>query len=99
LILWAKHGTPITVRDILKAATPSATSIAIGTAATVAVQTMMARVEPPFARLVAESTILFGVYLFALLFIMRQKSVLVGLLREIGFPWPFGSRGTVVGKV
>jgi Membrane protein involved in the export of O-antigen and teichoic acid len=90
VMLWAKHGTMITMRDILKAVAPSFTSIAIGTAATLAVQSIVDRVEPPFARLVAESTILFGVYFFALFFIMKQRLVYVRLLREAGFVWPMG---------
>jgi hypothetical protein len=55
-------------------------------------------VDPAFVRLVVESTILFGVYLFSLLFIMKQKSMYMGLLRENGL-WPVGSRRTDGEKV
>jgi hypothetical protein len=73
-------------------------SIAIGSAATLAVQPMLGRVEPPFVRLIAESTVLFGVYLLSLLFIMKQKSVYMGLLQELGL-WPIGSWRTAVKQV
>jgi len=98
ILLWAKHGTLITMRDILRAAAPSFISIAIGAAATLAVQSIVDRVEPPVARLAAESTILFGVYLFSLLFIMKQKPVYMALLRESGL-WPLGSRRTAVERI
>jgi len=98
VLLWAKHGTLITMRDILRAVTPALMSIAIGAAATLAVRPMVDPVEPAFVRLVVESTILFGVYLFSLLFIMKQKSVYMGLLRETGL-WPVGSRRTDGEKV
>jgi PST family polysaccharide transporter len=98
VLLWAKHGTLITMRDILRAVTPASMSIAIGSAATLAVQPMLGRVEPPFVRLIAESTVLFGVYLLSLLFIMKQKSVYMGLLQELGL-WPIGSWRTAVKQV
>jgi PST family polysaccharide transporter len=93
VLLWAKHGTLITMRDILRAVTPSSMSIAIGAAVTLAVRPMVDPVDPAFVRLVVESTILFSVYLFSLFFIMKQKSVYMGLLRETGL-WPVGSRRT-----
>jgi O-antigen/teichoic acid export membrane protein len=89
VLLWAKQGTLITLSDILAAARPTSISIAIGAAATLVVRPMLDRVDPAFVRLVAESTIFFGVYLFSLLFIMEQKSVYMGLLRATGL-WPAG---------
>ena len=59
---------------------------------------MLDPVDPAFVRLVAESTILFGGYLFNLLFIMKQKSVYMGLLRQTGL-WPVGSQRTDAEKV
>lgn len=97
VLLWAKHGTLITMRDILRAVTPSSMSIVGGAAVALAVTPILGRVEPVFVRLVAESTILFGMYLFTLLFIMKQKQVWMGLLREIG-PWPVGSWRVVGAK-
>jgi PST family polysaccharide transporter len=89
VLRWATHGTSITIRDVLRAVTPASMSIAIGAAATLAVRPIVDPVEPAFVRLVTESSVLFGVYLFSLLFIMKQKSAYVGLLREIGL-WPVG---------
>jgi O-antigen/teichoic acid export membrane protein len=97
IILWAKHCTLITVRDIVRAVAPSFASIAIGTAATLAIQSIVGRVEPTVMRLVAESSILFGVYLLTLLFAMKQKPVYLGLLKETGL-WPIGSRRTAAEK-
>jgi O-antigen/teichoic acid export membrane protein len=93
IILWAKHGTLITMRDILGAIAPSFTSIIIGVASTLAARSLLDRMEPAFVRLVAGCIVLFGVYFFALLFIMKQKSVYAALIRETGL-WPIAGRLT-----
>jgi len=98
VMLWAKQGTLITMRDILRTVTPSSMSVAIGAAAMLAVRPMVDPVDPAFVRLAVESTILFGVYLFSLLFIMKQKPVYMGLLRETGL-WPVGSWRTNAANV
>ncbi len=98
VILWAKHGTLITTRDIFKAVAPSFTSIGMGIAAALALWPIVNGVEPPIARLVAESTILFGAYLFTLLFLMKQKSVYIRLLRETGL-WPIRGRRPSVDEI
>jgi O-antigen/teichoic acid export membrane protein len=87
VLLWAKCGTLITMWDIFKSARPALVSIVMGVAATLVVRPLIDRMEPGFERLVLESSVLFGVYLFTLAFVMKQKSVYMGLLREIGlFP-------------
>ncbi len=93
VIWWAKHGTLISMRDILSAVAPSFASVVIGTAATLTLQPLLDPVEPTFARLAAESAMLFGSYLFTLLFIMKQKPVYVRLLQETGL-WKIGGRRT-----
>ena len=98
VMLWAKQGTLITLRDILRAATPGSMSTVLGVASILAIRPILGQVEPALVRLMAESTVLFGVYLLTLLFIMKQKSVYMGLLREIGL-WPVGSSRTAVEKV
>jgi O-antigen/teichoic acid export membrane protein len=98
VMLWAKQGTLMTLRDIRGAATPASMSIVIGAAAVLAVRPMLGHVEPALLRLMAESTVMFGAYLLTLLFIMKQKTVYAGLLREIGL-WPVGSWRTAVQKV
>ena len=70
----------------------------IAAVAALALRPMLDHVEPVFLRLMTESAVLFGVYLLTLLFIMKQKSLYMGLLREIGL-WPVGSWRTAVEKV
>jgi PST family polysaccharide transporter len=85
VIAWAKRGTLITTRDILKAALIPFVSVVIGGLAVLAVTPWLADVSQVFLRLVIESTIMFGGYLFGLLIVLRQKAVYTELLREIGF--------------
>jgi O-antigen/teichoic acid export membrane protein len=98
VMLWAKQGTLITLSDIFRAVMPSATSLLVGVAAALALRPMLDQVEPVFLRLMTESIVLFGGYLLTLLFIMKQKSLYMGLLREVGL-WPVGSWRTADEKV
>jgi PST family polysaccharide transporter len=93
VVLWATRGTAVTMRDILRAVAPAAISIATGAVALLIARPMLAALQPAFVRLVAESTVLFGVYLFTLLFVMNQKSVYLALLRDTGLRGG-DSRGT-----
>jgi O-antigen/teichoic acid export membrane protein len=81
VLLWAKQGTLITMRDILRAVMPASISIAVGAAATLIARPMVDPVTPAFVRLVVESTIMVGAYAFTLLLVMKQKSMYVGLFR------------------
>ena len=99
VMLWAKQGTLITLRDIFRAVTPSAMSIVVAAVAALAARPMLDQVEPHVAA--ADDGIHCPVrdaYLLTLLFIMKQKSLYIGLLREIGL-WPVGSWRTAVEKV
>jgi PST family polysaccharide transporter len=91
VIIWAKHGTLITARDAFKAVLTPLSSVMIGGVAAWAASGIVGRVQPTFVRLVVESIILFSVYFFTLLYVMKQHPVYVGLLRAMGL-WPFGSR-------
>jgi PST family polysaccharide transporter len=91
VIIWAKHGTLITARDAFKAVLTPLSSVMIGGVAAWAASGIVGRVQPTFVRLVVESSILFSVYFFTLLYVMKQHPVYVGLLRAMGL-WPFGSR-------
>ena len=93
VVLWARHGTLISMPDILRAARPASVSVAIGAAAMLATRPMINGVSPAFVRLVTESVVLCAVYLFSLFFIMGQRSVYMGLFREMGF-WPLGDGTT-----
>src|SRR5262249_25172364 len=87
VLVWAKRGTLISLPDLIRSARPALVSIALGIAATLLVRPLTDWLEPGFERLVLECSVLFGVYLFTLAFIMKQKSVYLGLLRDIGlFP-------------
>jgi PST family polysaccharide transporter len=87
VIWWAKHGTLITGPDILRTVMMPLTSVAIGAAAAWAARGIVGRVELTFPRLVAECSILFGVYLCVLLFVMKQKAVYAAVFRDTGL-WP-----------
>jgi PST family polysaccharide transporter len=95
IIFWARAGTLIAMGDVVKAAAPSVTSVALGIAAVIAMHPLVVRVGHPFTRLGTEASILFAVYLVTLLFVMRQKSLYVGLLRDTGLIKPIGSRAVL----
>jgi PST family polysaccharide transporter len=97
VVLWAKHGTLISMRDIFKSARPALVSIVMGVAATLVYAPVSDRMEPGFERLVLESSVLFGVYLFTLAFVMKQKALYAELFREVGL-FPGGGRRAVRGK-
>jgi O-antigen/teichoic acid export membrane protein len=93
VILWAKHGTLITTMDVLKALMIPLSSAIAGAAVVLAFGGLVGRLHFTLLRLVVECTILVGVYLLMLLFVMKQKPVYIGLLRETGL-WPLpGSLG------
>ena len=87
VILWAKHGTLITMSDIWKALLiPFASAIA-GAAVALALSGAVTQLSNTFLRLIVECSILFGIYLLMLIFVMKQGSIYLGLLRETGL-WP-----------
>ena len=86
-LLWARHGTSISARDILSATMAPLTSAAAGALLTVAVYSLFADILSPLLRLVTATTFFFAVYLLVLLFVMNQKSLFQGFLRELGL-WP-----------
>src|SRR5262249_27873666 len=98
VILWAKHGTLISARNVLRAVAPPAGSVILGAAASLATGSLVRSVEPALLRLVAESGVLFGVYLLALLFLMNQKDLYFALLRETGL-WPIGVSNSSIGPI
>ena len=96
VIYWATRGTLITLADVLRAARPALVSIVLGASASLALQSLIELMDAGFWRLVVESAVLIGVYLVALIFVMRQRPVYAALLREMGlFPldgWRIGGR-------
>ena len=91
VIGWAKHGTLISNGDMLKVIAVPLASVVAGAAAAWGVHSWVDQVQPAFPRLVAGCSVLFGVYLLVLLFVMKQKAVYIDLLRSSGL-WPFGAR-------
>jgi O-antigen/teichoic acid export membrane protein len=91
VILWATHGTSITGVDTLKVVLRPLVSILIGAGATLLAWNFIYSLAPVLLRLVVANTILFGVYISVLWFVMGQKAVYLGLLRDIGV-WPLAKR-------
>jgi O-antigen/teichoic acid export membrane protein len=91
VILWATRGTSITPADVMKVILRPLLSILLGVVAALASWNFVLHVNPPLLRLVVANTILFGVYILALWFVMGQKAVYLSLFEEIGI-WPLGKR-------
>jgi len=97
VIFWATRGTPVSGIDTLKVLLRPLLSILIAAGATLVAWNFLHSLAPVLLRLIVANAVLFGVYTSILLFVMGQKAVYVGLLREIGF-WPFGGRRRVPGS-
>jgi hypothetical protein len=76
------RGTSISLLDITKSLAPLVVSTACATTVVLAVGRRLAGVEPPLLRLVAESSVFFGVYLGALV-ATGQGAVYLNLLKEL----------------
>jgi O-antigen/teichoic acid export membrane protein len=86
LIAWSVHGTVVSFRDILVAASrPAASGIVAGGLAW-GVRLTYGQFLPPLARLVLESTVLLVAFLGMLLFVAGQKSFYLDLLRGLRGP-------------
>ena len=80
-ILWCVHGTPISLRDILLAASrPLASGILAGGLG-LEVRILCGHLASPLLRLVFESSILLLAFFGTLLFVLGQKSLYLELLR------------------
>jgi PST family polysaccharide transporter len=90
IVLWAKHGLPITGGDILSTLKPPFVSVLVGTAGMLAAASLVDRVGPVLLRLVIESSLFFGLYASMLLFGMKQKALYMSILRETGL-WPISA--------
>lgn len=84
-IAWAVHGTVVSLRDVLRAASRPILSGAIAGVIAMALQLLYAHSLPALARLVLGNVILFGGYIFLLLYVMGQKAFFFDLLRGMGF--------------
>jgi len=90
VVVWAKHGLPISGMDILTTLKPPFVSVLVGTAVMLAAASVMARIQPVFLRLVIESCLFLGIYAIVLLFAMKQKALYMNIVRETGL-WPISA--------
>lgn len=88
MISQAKRGTLITAGDILKAVRAPVCAIAASAAVVLMSRRVLNGLQPVLFQLILETSILFGVHLIVLLFVLHQKPVYVGLLRQTRI-WPF----------
>jgi O-antigen/teichoic acid export membrane protein len=82
-ILWCIKGTPVSAWDILRTLRPPLLSIAVATPLAFVSQLSYHDLFTPLARLVLGCTILMGVYITILCFVMGQKSIYLDLLRKL----------------
>jgi O-antigen/teichoic acid export membrane protein len=80
-IAWCVHGTVVSFRDILVAASRPLLSGFAAAAFAFGVQLFYGQLLSPFPRLVIGVTVLLGVYLGMLMYVMGQKAFYLGLLR------------------
>jgi len=80
-VVWCLHGTTISPRDLLVAASRPLLSSVIAAAPAFGAQVYCAELHSPLLRLALGSGVMFGVYVFVLLFIMGQKAFYLGLLK------------------
>jgi len=96
-LLWARHGTAITTRDIFRAAMIPLVSVGAAALPTIAAYGLFEQISPPFFRLLTSTSSFFAIYLLVLLFVMRQRSLFQGFLRQLGL-WPLAGRTAVQGR-
>jgi O-antigen/teichoic acid export membrane protein len=80
-IVWCVHGTVVSFRDILVAVSRPLLSGVVAAAFAFGVQLLYGHLLPPLPRLVVGVTVLLGVYLGMLMYVMGQKAFYLDLLR------------------
>jgi O-antigen/teichoic acid export membrane protein len=101
IIFWSTRGTGISFVDPFRVVVRPLLSILIAASAALTLWPYIHRLESPLLRLFAANGIMFGVYALVLCFVMGQKAVYVGLLKDLGV-WPLANRrknSGVVGSV
>ncbi len=83
MIAWATHDTIISWRDIVRAVRPPAISAAVATAVTLALHFAWLHELSPLLRLVAECSVLGGVYVAMLLAEANQRTFYFDLARDM----------------
>lgn len=83
MIVWAKHGTGVTTRDYFAAIGPSVLSGAAGAVAGLVFKFAFQNRLESLPLLLMGVSLSCGVYACILLFVLKQKSMYVGLLKEL----------------
>src|SRR5271166_294066 len=87
VICLSTPGTAITAFEAFRVILRPLLAVLTGAGATLAAWGLIQGLTPPLLRLIIANVVLFGVYAIVLLFVMGQKAVYLGLLRDIGV-WP-----------
>jgi O-antigen/teichoic acid export membrane protein len=85
-IVWCLHGTPISPWDLLRAISRPFLSAIAAAASTTLIESYWVHLQSALLRLVLESSVMFGLYLLMLLFVMGQKTFFLDLFRELRRP-------------
>jgi PST family polysaccharide transporter len=80
-VFWCLHGTSISVRDLLPTVGRPLFSGAAAAVVGIGIQYLAEPIPYPLVRLMLAGTAMLAVYVWALLFVMKQKSFYVDLLR------------------
>ncbi|MBV8968022.1 MAG: lipopolysaccharide biosynthesis protein [Verrucomicrobia bacterium] len=94
IIYFATRGTSIKAIDALKVIMRPIASILVAACAALIVATVTHSLASTLARLVVDSSVLFGVYALMLCFVMGQKDIYLRVIREIGIGQWFQRRKT-----
>jgi PST family polysaccharide transporter len=82
-IRWCLHDTPISVHELLSVADRPLISGAVAAIAAACIQHAAMPISSPIIRLALAGTVMLAVYVFVLLFVMKQSTVYFGLLRAL----------------
>jgi O-antigen/teichoic acid export membrane protein len=82
-IRWSLHGTPISVRELLSATGRALLSGGVAAVAAASVQHFATPVSSAIVRLALGGTVMLAVYVFTLLFVMKQSIFYFSLLRAL----------------
>lgn len=83
VVMWAKHQTLITSRDILAKVVPPLFAVALAAALVLATNGLTHNIAPTFWRLVIRTAVMFGAYLTVLLWPKNQRAAYTTVFREV----------------
>ena len=89
VIIWAKHGTLITNSDIMRVVSRPLFAALVGAIIAMSLKPWWLGINPAILRLSLACAFLFGAYFVMLFFVLGQKDVFVGVIRQTGL-WPLG---------